>query len=606
MAALEFHPGDVVDKAFDYVICGGGTAGLTLAARLTEDPSITVAVLEAGEHNIGEPLIDVPGQFAHTFGNLKFDWSFPTVPQKHSLNKSYLWQRGKGLGGSSAMNFYAWTKPPAADIDAIEALGNPGWNWAEYSKYTRLSETFHPPQKEQTDIFPHTHDLAFRGESGPIQVTAPHSVYTIDKLFQETLVNKGLKTIKDPYGGDITGTWMASGNLDPRSWTRSYAATAYYMPHRERKNLVVLTEATVARILFADARGEELTATGVEFIHGGKTFRVHAKKEVILSAGAIKSAQILELSGIGRKEILQNIGVECKIDLRGVGQNVQDHTFLGVSFELNANDNHQTYDLMRNPEYAAEAKRLHAELKGMHRVGITSFAYFPLTSATPEAPALIQRAADSVEALRKGGKLEPGQAEILDKQVEMLRDDTVPDLELIAFPGYFTTITAPEEGKSYVTILMVLNHPFSHGTIHATSNNPFAHPAIDPAYFENDNDLENLVQHIKYIRTMSETEPWKSGIVREMDPGPNCRTDEEIRKYIYDCHGTCWHTVGTTSMLPLDKQGVVSPELKVYGTTNLRVVDVGIIPIHLATHTHATAYVIGEKAADLITGRVRE
>ncbi|KAJ7290529.1 GMC oxidoreductase [Mycena rebaudengoi] len=606
MSDLKFYPEDIVDKSFDYVICGGGTAGLALAARLTENPSITVAVLEAGEHNIGESLIDIPGQFGQTFGNPKFDWSFPTTAQKHSLNKSYLWQRGKGLGGSSAMNFYAWTKPPAGDVDAIEALGNPGWNWAEYSKYSRMSETFHIAQNEQSDLYPHTHDLAFRGESGPIQVTVPHSVYTVDRLFQETLVNRGLKPIKDPYGGDISGTWMASANLDPKSWTRSYAATAYYMPNKERKNFVVLTEAIVARVLFADVSGIDLTANGVEFIHGGKTLKVYAKKEVILSAGAIKSPQILELSGIGRKEILENIGIDCKIDLRGVGQNVQDHTYLGVSYELNPNDSHETYDLMRNPDFAAEAKKLHSDLKGMHRIGITSFAYLPLQSATSEAPVLIQKASESVDLLKRSGRLEPGQADILDKQIETLKDDTLPDLEIIAFPGYFTTITAPEAGKSYVTVLVVLNHPLSRGTIHAASNDPLAHPTIDPAYFENDNDLENLVQHIKYIRSMTETEPWKSGVIREIDPGPNCQTDDDIRKYIYDCHGTCWHTVGSTSMLPLNKQGVVSPELKVYGTTNLRVVDVGIVPIHLATHTHATAYVIAEKAADLISGRIRD
>ncbi|KAF8198835.1 GMC oxidoreductase [Mycena galopus ATCC 62051] len=604
MSDLKFDPENVVDKAFDYVICGGGvritfgtfrlttqgkqTAGLTLAARLTEDPSITVAVLEAGEHNIGEWLIDVPGQFGYTFGNPK-----------------YVWRRGKGLGGSSAMNLYAWTKPPAADIDAIEALGNPGWSWAEYLKYTRISETFHMARKEQTDLYPHTHDPAFRGESGPIQVTVPQTVHTLDRLFQETLINKGLKAIKDPYGGDITGTWMASANLDPKSWTRSYAATAHYMPNRGRQNLVVLTEATVARVLFAEGPGRELTATGVEFIHGGKILKVHAKKEVILSAGAIKSPQILELSGIGRKEILDKIGVSCKIDLRGVGQNVQDHLYLGVSYELNPDDKHETYDLMRDPEYAAEAKRLHSELKGMHRIGITSFAYLPYTAATSDASALIQRAAASVDALKNSGDLEPGQADIFDKQITNLKDDTLPDLEILAFPGFFTTVSAPEAGKRYVTVVGMLTHPLSRGTIHAISNDPLADPAIDPGYFENDNDLENLVQHIKYIRSMAETEPWKSGIVREVDPGPNCQTDEDIRKYIYDVHEPMWHAIGSTSMLPLDKQGVVSPELKVYGTTNLRVVDIGIIPIHLATHTQATAYVIAEKASDLISGRVR-
>ncbi|KAJ6613364.1 hypothetical protein B0H10DRAFT_2191987 [Mycena sp. CBHHK59/15] len=167
-----------------------------------------------------------------------------------------------------------------------------------------------------------------------------------------------------------------------------------------------------------------------------------------------------------------------------------------------------------------------------------------LVHPASEAPALIQRAAESVDVLKQSGTLEAGQADILDKQIESLKDNTLPDLEIIAFPGYFTTITALEAGKKYVTVLVVLNHPLSRGTIHATSKDPLAHPAIDPEYFENDNDLENLVQHIKYVRSMSNTEPWKSGVVRELDPGPNCQTDEDIR-----------NTIGTTSMLPLDKQG---------------------------------------------------
>ncbi|KAJ7631466.1 GMC oxidoreductase-domain-containing protein [Mycena rosella] len=340
--------------------------------------------------------------------------------------------------------------------------------------------------------------------------------------------------------------------------------------------------------------GWYLTAAGVEFIHAGKTLKVHANKEVILCAGTIKSPQILELSGIGRKEILENIGVECKVDLRGVGEKVQDHTYL------------ETYDLMRNPEFAAEAKRLQqvrlrnlitkTYLKGMHRIGITSFAYFPLKSPTSDAPALIKNTAESVDVLKKSGKLEPGQADILNKKIQTLKDDTSPDLEIIAFPGYFTTVTAPKAGKSYATILIVLNHPLSHGTIHATSNDP---PAIDPVYFEINSQraihsrahLENLVQHIKSIRFMNNTEPWKSSVVREMDHGPNFQTDEDIR-----------NTIGSTP--PLNKQSVVSPELKVgpfhfvvYGTTNLRGVDVGIVPIHLATHTHVTAYVIAEKGS---------
>ncbi|KAJ6542821.1 GMC oxidoreductase, partial [Mycena capillaripes] len=569
---------NISGKAFDYVIIGGGTAGLALASRLSEDPSVTVAVIEAGEANLGDPNILVPGQFGATFTNSKYDWAFPTEKQRFSNDKEFIWSRGKGLGGSSGLNFYAWIKPPAADIDAIEKLGNPGWNWSEYMKYSQRSETFHPPAQEQLDLYPHTYDTELHGTSGPIQTTIPFHFHAVDSLFQETLVNKGLKSIKDPYGGDINGIFIANANLDPQTWTRSYSATGYLSPAQDRANLSVLTEATVTRILFDDANpGQQLTASGVEFIHNKSTFQVNAKKEVILSAGAIQSPQILELSGIGRAEILQKIGVEMKIELEGVGENVQDHTFLGVSFELAGSP--ETYDRMRNPEYKAEALKLHGEGRGPQRVGITSFAYFPLSAATSEAPALIERAAASIAASRR---LPPGLREQLDLQVACLRHNDAVDLELIAFPGFFTAISAPEPEKSYVTIFSLLNHPLSRGTIHAKSANPLDLPSIDPRYFENDFDLEILVQHIKYVRKMVGTEPFKSGVVREIDPGPNCVTDEEIRglssvltgwrttdriaiqtEYIKNTHATSWHTIGSCSMLPREKQGVVDPELKV-------------------------------------------
>ncbi|KAJ6490230.1 GMC oxidoreductase [Mycena vitilis] len=587
---------DVSGKTFDYVIIGGGTAGLVLASRLSEDPSVTVVVLEAGEANLGDPDILIPGQFGATFLNPKHDWAFPTEKQRFSNDKEFIWSRGKGLGGSSGMNFCAWIKPPAADIDAFEKLGNFGWNWEEYKKYSQRSETFHPPAQEQMDLYPHTYDTELHGTSGPIHTTIPFHYHALDELFQQTLVSKGLKSIDDPYGGNLNGTWIANANLDPRTWTRSYAATGYLMPAQDRSNLTVLTEATVTRILFDDpVAGQQLTAKGVEFVHNDSTSQVNAKNEVILCAGTIQSPQILELSGIGRPEILEKIGVEMKIQLEGVGENVQDHTFVGVSFELTGSPD--TYDRMRDPEYMAEALRLYEQGLGPQRVGITSFAYIPLSTATAEAEELIHGAAECIAA---SDDVSPGRREQLDLQLENLRDDNGVDLEIIAFPGFFTKISIPEPKKTYVTILCVLNHPLSRGTIHAKSANPFDLPTVDPCYFENDFDLEILVQHIKYARTMVETEPFKSGVVREIDPGPDCVSDEEIREYIKNTHGTSWHTVGSCSMLPRDKQGVVDPELQVYGTNNLRIVDISIVPIHIAAHTQATAYMIAEKAADLI------
>ncbi|KAJ7156148.1 GMC oxidoreductase [Mycena filopes] len=587
---------EVASKTFDYVIIGGGTAGLALASRLSEDPSVTVAVLEAGEANIGDPNILVPAQFGKTFTDPKYDWAFPTEKQKHSNDKEFIWSRGKGLGGSSGMNFLVWMKPPAADVDAIEKLGNPGWNWQEYMKYSQRSETFHPPAQEQMDAYPHTYDTELHGTSGPIHTTIPFHYHTVDALFQETLANKGLKTIKDPYGGDTNGTWIANANMDPRTWTRSYSTTAYFLPAHDRPNLRVLTGAVATRVLFDDAvDGQQLTATGVEFQHDGRKCQVSAGTEVILSAGAIQSPKILELSGIGRPEVLEKIGVPVKIELAGVGENVQEHTFLGVSFELVGSP--ETYDRMRDPEYKAEALKLHAQRRGPQRMGITSFAYFPLTSASTDAPALVEGAAAEVLA---SGNVPPGLREQLDMQMSCLRDDTRVDLQLIGFPGFFTALSTPEPQASYCTILAFLNHPFSRGTIHAKSANPFDPPTIDPRYFEKDFDLEMLVQHVKYIRTMRDTEPFKSGVVREVDPGLEYNTDQEIREYIKNTHASSWHTVGSCSMLPLENQGVVDPNLRVYGTHNLRVVDISIIPIHIAAHMQATAYMIAEKAADLI------
>ncbi|KAF8958575.1 GMC oxidoreductase [Flammula alnicola] len=599
---------DVSQKSFDYVVIGGGTAGLALATRLSEESSVTVLVLEAGQPNLDDPNISMPGQFGGTFGNPQYDWEFKTTKQKHSNDKEYPWARGKALGGSSTMNFYAWIKPPAADIDAFEKLGNLGWNWAEYEKYSRKSETFHLPTKEQTDSYPHTFDPKLRGTSGPVHVTLGPNVHTIDKLVHESLVNKGVKAIKDPYGGDITGTWIASANLDPKTWSRSCSATAYLLPNLGRPNLSVLTDALVSHIIFGDAlKGQDLTATGVEFIHGGKLYTVKANKEVILSAGAINSPKILELSGIGRPDVVSKIGVDLKLDLPGVGENVQEHSFVGVSYELNPNTPHETFDRMADPVYAAKAKELYAQGQGIHRVGITSFSYIPLSSANADvASSVIDKAEKEVKARKEGGLLPPGLAEQFELQLSLFRDDTVPDLEIVAFPAFFTGISKPELGKSYVTMLVMLNHPFSRGSIHAKSKDPKVHPEIDPHYFEWDADIEILVQQIKYLRTLHEVEPWKSGVVREVDPGPSSLADSDLQDYIKNHLSSTWHTVGSCSMLPRDKQGVVDPTLKVYGTTNLRVVDLSIVPLHIAAHTQATAYVIGEKAADLIKDTLRK
>lgn len=377
------------------------------------------------------------------------------------------------------------------------------------------------------------------------------------------------------------------------------------MPNTHRKNLFVLTEATATRVLFADIEpaSENMTATGVEFIHTSNPSQEHvvyARKEVILSAGALKDPQLLELSGIGRRDVLENIGVDVKIELPGVGENVQEHITCSILWDVGGE--HQTYDVLRNAVHAAEHGKLHAKGEGLHTTSLSSFMYLPLSFINPtDTPNLVESLSNRIEEQKKSGSLPSGLLEQLELQIAALRDEATPDLELSIIPQFFPAGNiVPEPGKKYVAGCFFLNHPFSRGTIHATSPDPTTQATMDPHYFENDFDLEILVQQFKFMRKIAETDPWKSTIVREVNPGLECTTDEQIRDFIRRTCGSTWHTVGSCSMLPREKLGVVNPELKVYGTNNLRVVDISIIPLHIAAHTQSFAYMIGEKAADII------
>ncbi|OBZ65934.1 Glucose oxidase [Grifola frondosa] len=534
---------DVVDKSFDYVVIGGGTAGLTLAARLAEDPQRSVLVLEAGEPNLDDPKILLGASYGLTFGDQKYDW-----------------QRAR-----------------REFCDEFPCLGNPGWNWDMFKEYFKRIEHFTAASDNQ--LFPHTSEC--RGVSGPIKTTIAHTTHLINKMFLETLQKMGAPLLKDPYGGNNTGCWTGASSMNRAAdYTRSYAATAHYLPNKDKPNFTVLTEAVGARVLFSDETvGGEVVADRVVFIYGGTEYIVHARKEVICAAGAVKSPQIIELSGIGRPGPF----------------------FINVSFELDPKMEHQTFDLLRDAGFMKEQARLQGlGMENLHRYAIGAFAYLPLSLvASSDARSIGEGVAALVQEQKKGGGLPPALAEQYDVQLRILEDKSQPDVELIAFPGFLTSST-PEAGKRYLTVMCMQQHPFSRGSIHAHSGDPLDHPDIDPRVFENPYDLDILVQSIKFVRKLAQTEPFKSGVVREVDPGPKCVTDQELKEYVKNfCH-TSWHAIGGLSMLPREKHGVVDPALKVYGTRNLRVADLSVVPLHIAAHTQTLAYVIGEKAADII------
>ncbi|KAF6749503.1 GMC oxidoreductase [Ephemerocybe angulata] len=573
-------PDELANKTFDYIVVGAGTSGLALASRLTEDAGSNVLVLEAGGVHGEDSLVDVPAQLGATFGNPKYDWGFPVVKQEHANNSRAQLAARQGCG-SSAMNFFCWIKPPAEDVNAFEKLGNPGWNWNEFEKYSKKSEKFHPAVKEITDKYPHTYDENFRGTDGPINVTDPIHAHTLDKIFIDTLGNKGIKHVTDPYGGDVTGTYLASNNVDPKTWKRSYSATGYWLPHQDRPNFHLLTGAHVSRVLWSDEKDADgnLIASGVEFISGDKKNVATAAKEVILSAGAIKSPHILELSGVGSSEILKKIDIPTKLELPW------KHHFAWLVYELDTtNADHQTLDQFADPEFAKESLRLHAEGKGLHRTGITGFAFLPLSSRAPEeTAALIDALEKDIKARTASGEISPALAKQYEIQLSVLKDDKLPDMEFIIFPGYFMAREPPAPGKRYISILTALNHPISRGYIHAKSNNPEDHPEINPNYFKENFDLKVLLEHAKFVRSLTDTEPFKSNCT-EVQPGPNVTTDEQLEDYIKTTHITTFHTAGSCSMLPREDGGVVDPNLKVYGTKNVRVVDLSVVPLHVAAH----------------------
>lgn len=595
---------DVAGKTFDYVVVGGGTAGLALAVRLSEDPTLSVLVLEAGEANLNNMDILIPGpaQRVKHFGNPQYDWDFKSVPQVHSGNRPFPWNRGKGLGGSSAINFGLWNKPAKEYLDIMPELGNPGWNWERFEKYSKRSEKFIPPDHD-LDIL--TFDPANRGTEGAIVVAYPSVISNLERPFVEAFKNNGIPHLIDTAGGHTNGSSVTLSNIDPISHFRSYSANGYYTPIADtRKNLTVLVSARAVKINTTANADGTFTATGVAFLHDGKEQEAKAAKEVILSAGAVIDPQLLELSGFGDRAVLEKVGIDVKVDLPGVGANVQEHLFSGVTYEITASDIDGreifTWDTLFKSEQIPEQIRLFPLGQGVLNLNTLSLTFLPLDTICQDAPKIHKSVADTIVAGIKEGKFPSG----LSKQYEIhlkLIEQKVPSLEIMLGAGPLQPPAEPGK-KQHVTICFGLNCPFSRGTIHVETKDPLVQPVIDPHIFEERYDLDSMVEQVKFNRKLAQTEPMKSILGPEVYPGPDTSTDEQIAKWLQDTVSTTWHTVGSCSMLPREDGGVVDPKLKVYGTTNLRIVDVSVYPMQIGSHTQALAYALAEQAADIIKG----
>ncbi|KAI0079016.1 alcohol oxidase [Panus rudis PR-1116 ss-1] len=589
---------DVMNKAFDYVVIGGGNAGLTLAARLSEDPAVSVLLLEAGAAHINDPEVLRVGFFGRLFMQKDYAYAYKITTHSGVTGAMRPWFRGKGLGGSAGINFMVWMPPPREELDDFERLGNPGWNFADWKRLTKKIEHFYPPSKERQEALQINCNEWDLGREGPLPIAYPATIPEGEHKIRESIIKAGIPPAVDAYKGNPRGVFWALNTYDPNTNTRAYPGSAFLDPIMHRPNFSVLVEARVNRILSKTGEDGTVTATGVEFDHGGETRVANVMKEVVVSAGTLESPHVLELSGIGKRDVLEKAGIPLKVELPGVGENMQDRMLIAVSWELRDDANLETWDVFRDkPEMIAKHAELHANGEGLFTVGLVNAVFAPLKTITPKAQEIYEEA--KAEIQQKLDAFHPGLQEQYKYQLDRILNGA-PEGEILVFPGLSVFYNPPTPGKKYLTFAVALNHPFSRGTIHSLSNDPNQDPEFDPHYFEYDVDLEIYTEVVRFVRKIADHSPLKDLVAKEHNPGPDCQTDEQVKEWVKTRCSTMWHTAGVCGMLPKEKNGVVDPQLKVYGTNNIRVADMSIVPLLFAGHPSSTVYYIAEKAAEII------
>ncbi|KAL8694670.1 MAG: hypothetical protein Q9224_003527, partial [Gallowayella concinna] len=500
-------------STFDYLIAGGGTAGLTLAARLSENPNINVGVIEAGVDRSNDPKVLTPGLATSMWGDGEYDWGFETVGQTNGRVVAH--PRGKVLGGSSAINLNLWTHASQRDIDDWGALGNKGWSWAELLPYYKKSENF----LTASEVSAQQEDVSFvnpscHGESGPVQNKFPPFYSDFYNDWSPTFKNLNLGVRDDPKCGLGLGGATTLVTFDETN-ARSYAGNTYYTQSANRPNLKILTNALVSKINFQPFRtaNADLIAYGVDFTSEGKTYAVNATKEVLITAGTFQSPQLLELSGIGSSAILKKYGVPVLYDNPAVGENLQDHVLVPLSFE--AAPGESTQEDFRNLTLVQQALELYATQRTGPFASSTPTAYLSyaqlLTLLLPgQRPPLPRRPTTHIS----NGK---NQAD--DKQAQLTLDKLYRSDEAAAQMLFIPGGTTPSDVSNtsiflqtdapghYFTLFGVLEHPFSRGSVHVSSPAITDKPAVDPRYLSHPLDLIIMATIALAMQKVAQTAP---------------------------------------------------------------------------------------------------
>jgi choline dehydrogenase len=526
------------EDAFDYIVVGAGSAGCVLANRLSEDPAVRVALVEAGgrDSNI---WIHIPAGYYRNVLNPKITWQYGSGPEPHLGGRVVNWPRGRVLGGTSAINGLLYVRGQQQDFDVWRQLGNPGWSFNDVLPYFKRGER---QERGESDL---------HGANGYLGVSDVHMDNPLCETFIKSCVAHGIPLTKDFNGPQQEGV----GYYQLTNWKgrRASTAVAYLNPVKSRANLKIITGAVVHGVTMDGKR-----ATGITCAVGRQILKLKAAREVVLAAGAIGSPQLLELSGIGNGAVLKKAGIEVRHELPGVGENLQDHYQARLVYEMKAkgslNDvwHSRWLQLKTGLDYVLRRR-------GILTIGAGVVGVFTRSRPDIEQPD-IQFHFIPLSAEGPGQGLHP-------------------------FPGIISSVCQLR--------------PESRGFIHVTSSNPDTKPSIVSNYLAAEADRRVLLDAIKLARRIADERPFKEAMVREYAPGPSVATDEALMAWARDKGTTIFHPCGTCKM-GVDRMAVVDPRLRVHGLAGLRVVDASIMPNMTSGNTNAPTIMIAEKASDMI------
>ena len=536
-------------STYDFIIVGAGSAGAVLAGRLSEDPNTNVLLLEAGPPN-QSLWLHLPIGYSKTMWSNKYNWRFETEPDANMDDRRLYWPRGKTLGGSSSINGLIYIRGQREDYDHWAALGNQGWGYDDVLPYFIRSEG------NVRGASP------YHGGDGPQKVSDIDDKHELIEAFIE-----GAEQIGIPRNDDFNGSKQEGAGyyqLITHKGLRCSTADAYLKPARKRHNLRIETNAQVTGLVFSDNKQQVI---GVTYLQNGKSHTVHCQAEVLLSAGAVQSPQLLQLSGIGNAELLAAKGIPVVADLPGVGENLQDHLQARLNFEcaqpITTNDELNNKFGKLKMAWQWLSNRSGPIAVGMNQGGCFTHALRD-SNGNPIAPTPdIQFHVATFSADKAGGEVHP-------------------------FSGF--------------TFSVCQLRPESRGSIRIRSADPLDIPEIKTNYLATEHDQQTMVAAMRMAREIAAAPAMQALVKREYRPGVEAVTDEALLAFCRQFGQTIFHPAGSAKM-GSDRMAVVDQRLQVHGIAGLRVVDCSIMPTLVSGNTHGPAVMIAEKAVDLIRER---